>query len=145
MPKFANTQLKINSSGISCERLDGELVIISFQSGKYFNANGPAADILFLIEKNVDYSLWQEILSKQFKDFDISTSNIDKFLLKLIAEEIVQETNESSFDRIALPGDYQRKDWETPTLLVFDDLADLLVIDPIHDTSLGGWPNKKND
>jgi hypothetical protein len=145
MISFTPTQLEINSSGISSERLDGEVVIISFESGKYFNANGPAADILFLIEQHIDQSLWHEILDNQFKDFEINSSSIDEFLVKLISEKIVQETNESIFEKIALPEDYQRIEWKAPTLLIFDDLADLLLIDPIHDTSLDGWPIKKND
>ena len=145
MTSFTPTQLKVNSSGISCERLDGEMVIISFQSGKYFNANGPAADVLFLLENRIDQSLWNEILTTQFNDFEASASNIPEFLLKLISEKIVEETSESTFETIALPGDYQRTKWIAPTLLVFDDLADLLLIDPIHDTSLDGWPIKKND
>lgn len=145
MTIFTSTQLEINSSGISCERLDGEMVIISFESGKYFNANTAAADILFLIENRIDQSLWAEILLSQFKNFNVGESNIHEFLTKLILENIVQETEESFFERVSLPEDYQRVEWKVPTLLVFDDLADLLLIDPIHDTSLDGWPIKKND
>lgn len=143
MTIFASTKVKLNSTSISCERLDGEMVIISFETGKYFNANGSAADILFMIENNVDQSLWQEILSNHFKDFQIEISKIDEFLSKLILERIVVETDTSNFEAVNLPEDYQRLEWGLPTLLVFDDLADLLLIDPIHDTSLDGWPIKK--
>jgi hypothetical protein len=143
MTSFTSVKLKLNSTAISCERLDGEMVIISFETGKYFNANGPAADILFMIENNVDQSLWQEILSNHFKDFQIETSKIDEFLSKLVLERIVVETSTSNFEALNLPKDYQRLEWGSPTLLVFDDLADLLLIDPIHDTSLDGWPIKK--
>jgi hypothetical protein len=145
MTSFTSAKLKLNSTAISCERLDGEMVIISFETGKYFNANGPAADVLFMIENNVDQSLWQEILSNHFKDFQIETSKIDEFLSKLVLERIVVETSTSNFEALNLPKDYQRLEWGSPTLLVFDDLADLLLIDPIHDTSLDGWPMKKNE
>jgi len=145
MTSFTSTQLEINSSGISCERLDGEMVIISFETGKYFNANSTAADILFLIENRINQSLWKDILLSHFNDFNIEESNIHKFLTKLILEKIVQETGESVFENVSLPEDYQREEWKAPTLLVFEDLADLLLIDPIHDTSLDGWPIKKND
>ena len=145
MTVFTSTKLKLNSTAISCERLDGEMVIISFETGKYFNANGPAADVLFLIEKNIDQSLWQEILVNHFKDFLMETSRIDEFVSKLILEKIVLETTLTNFDTVILPEDYQRLEWSTPVLLVFNDLADLLLIDPIHDTSLEGWPTVKND
>jgi hypothetical protein len=145
MTSFTSAKFKLNATAISCERLDGEMVIISFETGKYFNANGPAADLLFLIEKNIDQSLWQEILVNHFKDFQMESSKIDEFVSKLISENIILETTETNFETVVLPEDYQRVEWATPVLLVFNDLADLLLIDPIHDTSLDGWPMKKNE
>jgi len=139
------TQVELNSSGISCERLDGEMVIISFETGKYFNSNGAAADILYLIENSVDRSLWGQILGKEFSDFEESSSGIAEFLGLLLEEKIVLESSEVAVKTIDLPTDYQRGAWQKPALLVFDDLADLLLIDPIHDTSLEGWPTVKND
>jgi len=138
-------QVELNSSGISCERLDGEMVIISFETGKYFNSNGAAADILYLIENSVDRSLWGQILGTQFSDFEESSSGIAEFLGLLLEEKIVLESSEVVVKTIDLPTDYQRGAWQKPALLVFDDLADLLLIDPIHDTSLEGWPTVKND
>jgi len=138
-------QVELNSSGISCERLDGEMVIISFETGKYFNSNGAAADILYLIENSVDHSLWGQILSTQFSDFEESSSGIAEFLGLLLEEKIVLESPGVVVKTIDLPTDYQRGAWQKPALLVFDDLADLLLIDPIHDTSLEGWPTVKND
>ena len=138
-------QVELNSSGISCERLDGEMVIISFETGKYFNSNGAAADILYLIENSVDRSLWGQILGTQFSDFEESSSGIAEFLGLLLEEKIVLESSEVVVTTIDLPTDYQRGAWQKPALLVFDDLADLLLIDPIHDTSLEGWPTVKND
>ena len=138
-------QVELNSSGISCERLDGEMVIISFETGKYFNSNGAAADILYLIENSVDRSLWGQILGTQLSEFEESSSGIAEFLGLLLEEKIVLESSEVVVTTIDLPTDYQRGAWQKPALLVFDDLADLLLIDPIHDTSLEGWPTVKND
>ncbi len=145
MTSFTSTPVELNSSGISCERLDGEMVIISFETGKYFNSNGAAADLLYLIENSVDQSLWIQILGSAFSDFDADSSGIAEFLALLLEEKIVLESLEPSTSTIDLPTDYQRGSWQKPALLVFDDLADLLLIDPIHDTSLEGWPTVKND
>jgi hypothetical protein len=75
----------------------------------------------------------------------MESSKIDEFVSKLISENIILETTETKFETVVLPEDYQRVEWATPVLLVFNDLADLLLIDPIHDTSLDGWPMKKNE
>jgi hypothetical protein len=136
---------QINSGSMSFERLDGEVVIISFETGKYFNSNNSAADILFLIENGVHQSLWSNILSSNFTDFDEQNSGIANFLEMAFEEKLLIISNEAKIERIELPSDYQRKNWEPPSLLVFDDLADLLLIDPIHDTSTSGWPMQKNE
>jgi hypothetical protein len=39
-----------------------------------------------------------------------------------------------------LPDDYSRAGWIEPTLEVFTDLQDLILVDPIHDASDLGWP-----
>jgi hypothetical protein len=44
-----------------------------------------------------------------------------------------------------LPDDFVRNSWNSPTLKVYKDFQDLLLVDPIHDTSLTGWPELKND
>lgn len=44
---------------------------------------------------------------------------------------------------LALPPDMERAEWSAPVVEAFDDLKDLIRIDPIHDTSFFGWPDKK--
>ena len=136
---------EMNSGSMSFERLDGEVVIISFETGKYFNSNNTAADILFLIENGVNQSLWPKILSSNFTGFDEQNSGIATFLDMALEEKLLIVSDKVEKKQIDLPSDYVRKGWEPPSLLVFDDLADLLLIDPIHDTSTSGWPTQKNE
>jgi hypothetical protein len=145
MNKNNHLNFKINSGGISFERLDGEVVIISFETGKYFNSNNSAADIFYLIEKGVPQISWSKILSSYFTGFDEQNSGISDFLDMALEEKLLLVADEVEIKQIDLPSDYLRKGWIKPALLVFDDLADLLLIDPIHDTSTSGWPTQKNE
>jgi hypothetical protein len=145
MTNSQDLNYQINTGGISFERLDGEVVIISFETGKYLNSNNAAADILFLIEHGVARESWSRILSSHFAGFDDTNSGIDEFLTLAYEEKLLLLGDEVEAKLVELPSDYVRKGWETPTLLVFDDLADLLLIDPIHDTSTSGWPTQKNE
>jgi len=43
-----------------------------------------------------------------------------------------------------LPEDYDHASWSRPVLQAFTDLQDLLTVDPIHDSSLEGWPQLKD-
>jgi hypothetical protein len=145
MAKFMDHEVGINLTGVSFERLDGEVVIISFETGKYFNSNGPAADLLHLIENGVPQSEWEEILSNSFADFQLNTGEIVAFLMQIVEEKIAITGAAPSMKISELPCDYARSQWSAPQLRIFDDLADLLLIDPIHDTSVEGWPAARND
>jgi hypothetical protein len=142
---FASEEVEINRSGISLERLDGEVVIISFETGKYFNSNGSAADLLFLIEQGVSQASWEYILAKSFSNFRLNNLEIEKFLDQLIEEKIVLSGAVLASSEVDLPSDYSRSEWISPHLSIFDDLADLLLVDPIHDTSTEGWPKTKDE
>lgn len=145
MAIFMDKEVGINLTGVSYERLDGEVVIISFETGKYFNSNGSAADLLYLIENAVPQREWEEILSKSFTDFQLNTGEIASFLKQIVEEKIVTTGASPSMKISELPSDYARSQWSAPQLRIFDDLADLLLIDPIHDTSVEGWPAARND
>jgi hypothetical protein len=145
MTLFSADQLILNTANISQERLDGEVVVISFNSGKYFSAKGPAADIFWLIQNGVDQELWSEIFNDHFPNFSITESGIESFLTSGISEELFLPLQTPTKEKILLPLDYERGEWEAPKLVIFEDLQDLLLLDPVHDTSLEGWPSTKDE
>jgi hypothetical protein len=36
-----------------------------------------------------------------------------------------------------------RKTWQAPELSIYEDMQDLLQLDPIHDVDETGWPARK--
>jgi hypothetical protein len=42
-----------------------------------------------------------------------------------------------------LPLDFQRDRHDELILTIYDDLQDIIIVDPIHDTSVEGWPEKE--
>jgi hypothetical protein len=140
-----NINYLLNSSEISLERLNGEVVIISFNSGNYYSCVGSAADILSLVSKEVDRSLWKKIICNKYKINDLPDSEIDLFIDDCLKENIVVLSNSKLEGTSDLPDDFNRNKWNTPILKIYKDFQDLLLVDPIHDSSLTGWPELKND
>ena len=62
-----------------------------------------------------------------------------------LKENIVLLVNSKLEGMSELPDDFTRNGWNTPTLKIYKDFQDLLLVDPIHDSSLTGWPELKND
>lgn len=139
--------LNLNLENTSWERIDGEIIVISYNTGKYYSVNKHGSDLLYLIEMKVKRELWSEILKLNFQNFvenTETTQKIDEFVEKCLNEKLLT-SGETNIEKVELLNDYTRESWESPELRIFDDLTDILLIDPVHDTSLEGWPNLKND
>lgn len=134
---------EVNHLEVSTERLDGEVIAIHFGSGKYFAFRQSAADLLFLLQNKIARSQWFEGLRGHFSSFPEEENfqrEVKAFLDKLLSEGLIVETSSTDNRFPTLPMDWKREHWSTPNFSVNDELVDLLVIDPIHDTSGGGWP-----
>ena len=140
-----NSNYVLYSSEISLERLNGEVVIISFNSGNYYSCVGSAADILSLVSKEVDKTLWKEIICSKYKIDDLPVVEVDLFIDECLKENIIFSVNSKLDGMSNLPDDFTRSSWNTPILKIYKDFQDLLLVDPIHDSSLTGWPELKDD
>lgn len=140
--------MRIREEALSMERLDGEIILINFDSGQYFSLTSVSADILWLIRQGVPRDQWLGILERAFPGVPASSEvdpTIDAFLAELkdagIIDDGAVETGESSE---SLPDDYVRTAWLAPALEANHDLVDLLLIDPIHDVGDDGWPQLRS-
>ena len=133
----------INPSTHALERLDGEFVIISFLSGKYYSVNTSGSDVLSLAIQGVPIDMWEDLLSESYGTTSIT--GIENFVSICESEEIIKRVPANDNDFIVeLPDDIKRLEWTVATIKIFDDLSDLLLVDPIHDSSVDGWPNAKS-
>ena len=140
-----NSNYVLNSAEISLERLNGEVIIISFNSGNYYSCAGSAADVLSLVSKEVDRTLWKDIICSKYKIDDLPVVEVDLFIDECLKENIIILVNSKLDGMSNLPDDFTRSSWNTPILKIYKDFQDLLLVDPIHDSSLTGWPELKDD
>lgn len=126
------------------ERLDGEVVALDMATGRYFSMSGPAADVWHLVTSGFELSAWPVELASVFATTQVF-SGLDSFVTDLISAGLVssQDVPPSNFDLKRLPNDYARQLWTHPELFSYDDLSDLILIDPIHDISDDGWPTHR--
>lgn len=144
---LAYTSLRLRDASLAMERLDGEVIIVDFESGRYYSFRGTAADVLWMIDHGIATEVWPELLRSSYSSLDWTSaeSGIALFLQRLIELQIVEPETAGSLTHLVLPSDMDRSIWTDPEMLVNDELADLLVIDPIHDVSEDGWPATPTD
>ena len=137
---------QVRGESVSMERLDGETIAINFDSGEYFSFRGAAADVLWLISSGTDPQHWQACLTAAFPGLEWSEEigiDVERFLGELVDAGVIEATEASGGPATPLPADYHRGPWVSPSVHANDDLADLLVIDPIHDSGEDGWPQTR--
>ena len=137
---------RVREESVSMERLDGETILINFDTGQYFSLVGPAADVVWLVQSGVDPAHWPGTLEGAFVGLewgDEADEHVADFLARLAEMGVIDRTDDAGSASVPLPDDYERGAWSAPTVHANDDLADLLVIDPIHDASEDGWPQAR--
>ena len=138
---------KINKEYVVHEQMDLELTVINLQKGHYFIGKGAAIDIFPMLEESISidclvgkvraiYNVPEAILREEL------TSLIERWLtIDLVSE--VYDCSENTPQESAVAADL--KPWSQPIFIAFDDMRDLLLLDPIHETKLDqkGWPVAK--
>jgi len=130
----------INVRSVAAEQFGDELVVIQFDSGKYYSLGGLAVQVWELLHAPVAITSIINALA----DAAGATSPGDEALTREVQDLGKQFAAEGLITEAEAPG-------VTPTLAAFQyapatveiysDLADLVSIDPVHDVdAMIGWP-----
>ena len=134
----------IREGAVASEIIDSEAIIMQLRTGHYFSARGTGAAIWSLFMQGVDFRNVSRLIA------DATGAAVDE--VHAGVHEFAMEAERHALGAI---GDAPRAAhpaaapvipaaWATPVLEVFDDMQDLLLLDPIHDVSdEAGWPMQK--
>jgi hypothetical protein len=132
---------RVIEEALEWERVNGEVIVISFASGKYFSLSGSAADVWHLMIAGIDETRLTELLTKSWSLDPLHPVEVRPFIDECLNEGLIEETNLEELNSYGeLPNDLDRSKWITPQLMVFGNLKDLIMVDPVHDASLINWP-----
>ena len=130
---------QISTGKISHEKIDGEIIVIHFDTGDYYSMTGTAA------------VLWEMMMSPQsldrirarFVSWDSrAETSVKRFLDVLVKEELIHATDDAG-GGAASPGGGERLVFEDPVIEKYSDMKAILLADPIHDVEEEGWPKVK--
>lgn len=122
------------------QTIDGEVVIINFATGHYYSLMGTGAEIWHSIERTVSVHRIVAALAHHFKaPRETLESAVVRFLDELQREGLIEARGEGAGeDAVALasPADAdplpQRAAFESPVLEKYEDMRDLILLDPVH-------------
>lgn len=124
---------------VAYEELDDELVLLNLDTGVYGTVGGSGVGIWHALVPGATVPELVAALETQYGvPADDVTPAVQAFLDDLVAHELAGEGDpEPDRPPIELPGTA----YAEPRLEVFDDMVDLLQLDPVHDVDRRGWPH----
>jgi hypothetical protein len=151
-PISLDMQFRLNAPRVASQIIDGEAVLIHFETGCYYSAGKLGAEILHLAEeKKPVRQIVTELAGRYAAEPESIERSVTDFIGQLCDEQlVVSEPGAGGFaadpPAAQKTGSSEAKlPFEVPVLQKFTDLEDLLLLDPIHDADEAGWPVAKPD
>jgi hypothetical protein len=140
---------RINTSHVVHEIFeDGEAAIINLKSGTYYSLNPVGASIWSLIEQRRSPA---DIVARILQRYDGSlprvTDDVNGLITSLQGEDLIapDESGEDLGEMVPEAAPAIKVPYMTPFLERFDDMKELLLLDPIHEVGEAGWPHARSD
>ena len=141
-----STLYRINRPKVISEAFDDEVVAVNFDTGSYYGMRATALTIWNLLEHGASpQALTRRMTSLYHGDEQAIGEAVAEFLEQLRQHNLIMETSAVRADAGPEPAADHRGPWEPPMLSVYEDMKDLLLLDPIHDVDEEGWPARKPD
>lgn len=137
--------LRLNRPKVICEAFDDEVVAINLETGTYFGMLGTAKDVWKLIESEVPEENLTDHLAECYGiERHKIAADVEAFVESLVEQALVSRVPADG-PGPAVETMRPAGSWAAPKLAVYDDMKDLLLLDPIHDVDETGWPARKQD
>ena len=135
----------VNTEQVAYESMEGEIVLIHLDNGNYFNLEGTAIDVWNGIINNVSCeNIIQSFVDSYSADKAIIEETVSNFISQLKTEELIIESTENSENDNIFEFTNLQEQFIAPSLVKYEDMQDLLLLDPLHDVDENaGWPAVK--
>lgn len=142
---MAQRHFRVNRPSIICETFDDEVVAVNFETGSYYGMMRTAIEIWNSLDAGAsEEDIVQHLASRDHADIEQIRADVGQFLARLEEEKLVVPDDAPAGLKAALPrGDGDVGSYQPPQLSVYEDMQDLLLLDPIHDVGESGWPARK--
>lgn len=130
---------QIDSKNVSWERVENEVIAIQLVTGRYYNILDSSCEIWSLLSNGHSIESIINFFESEFS-FDDVSNDISSFLDDCKRSQlIINLTSEIDINKIE--STTFLKSWSKPVLVEYTDLQDLILVDPIHDVEVSGWPD----
>ncbi len=126
------------------ETIDGETIVIDLSTGTYYSLRGSGPTIWNAVASGASR---EAIIDDLEQVYEASPGEIaqatDAFLTELEAEQLIAQGNGSGpvAGSTSTPAE-TRSPFEEPKLEKYEDMQDIILLDPVHMVDDQGWPHR---
>lgn len=134
---------RLNQPNVVGEEFEGEVVAVNLESGVYFSLVGSGADIWKRLTMGAtDLDTLVATLKRTYDCNGVDVrADVAQFLTELVDRDLIVAHDSPAAvvgsDTVDLT---DPRPYEAPKVEAFNDLQDILLLDPIHDVDEAGWP-----
>jgi hypothetical protein len=134
---------RIDPRKVAHETIDGEVIMIHLLIGTYYSLDGAGADIWAHLASGRGRAETLARLERRYDaDPTLLAETVDDLVQRLAEEELLEPAADGApAPPISEPA-AERLPFTGPRLEKYTDMQDFLLVDPIHETDLTGWPNE---
>ncbi|OGQ82749.1 MAG: hypothetical protein A3F90_06785 [Deltaproteobacteria bacterium RIFCSPLOWO2_12_FULL_60_19] len=145
---FARFQIRKHK--VLHQMIDGEVVIINLDTGNYYSLRGTGAALWSAVEHGAAIREIVGALARKYQAAaDVLERSVADFVEQLQREGLIEACGDGS-DLEELPPAAEETSpgrpvaFEPPTLEKYEDMQDLILLDPVHEVDEEkGWPYAK--
>lgn len=133
----------ISNKGVAFENFIDEIVVVNLPIGYYYSLKGSARALFLHIVNGSNREILSKFIVSNFEvTMEDAVSAAEDFITKLDGHNLLVET--MNVEDIIPNEMIERTPFDIPIIEIYDDMKELLSLDPIHDVdSIQGWPLKK--
>ena len=141
----SGTCFRVDNKHVAHEIFDGEILAVNVNTGTYYSLTGVSAKIWECILSGATTESITQALSDIYVGERIEIeAAVASFIEQLSRESlIIEDQTSNGATAIQLRGGGEVAQFTAPSMEIFSDMQDLLLLDPIHEVDDTGWPMLK--
>ena len=135
---------RVNDPSVISEVIDGETIVLDFESGHYYSLNPSASEIWRRICAGQPASAAAEDVARSYGvDPTTLRRTVALFVRRLLDEKLIRPAAPDSAPAAEIaPSARPAEPYCDPVFEKFTDMEEMLLLDPIHEVADAGWLRK---
>jgi hypothetical protein len=133
----------INTNKVAHETIEGETIIINFDTGAYYSTDQLGMEIWEMLSQGATLTGVTETIVQNYSGERAHIeAALRNFMGEMVNEGLVVTVESAEMDGVLSqsPAGTAPAPFQLPVLRKYTDMQDLLLLDPIHEVEAQGWP-----